>query len=244
MLWKTYAGRCIYRHLNGIQVRQNMTYRWLTFNSDAIQTLISRRHPERHGLEYIHALTIMARINPAVSCLLGLGGAGVAHALAPYLGTIPLDAIENNIEIIEVCSRYFLIERIKNLHIIHQDAFLYVQNTTARYQHLMVDLFNASSFPTHCSNVEFFGYCHRMLLPDGILAVNLANGYEQWRIFTHIRTHFEQCTVAIPIKGTQNMVVLAYKGVSVRPLLSTLTKQGLTQLTWDSTCGCVASLKE
>jgi len=242
MIWETCAGRCIHRNLNGIQVRQNMAYRWLTFGSDAIQTLISRRHPERYGLQYIQTLTIMARINPAVSCLLGLGGAGVAHALAPYLGSIPLDAVESNLGVIEICSRYFLIERIKNLHIIHQDAFLYVQNTTARYQHLMIDLFNAYSFPEHCSNVEFFGHCRRILLPGGILAVNLANLHEQWLVFMHIRAHFEQCTVSIPVKGSQNMIVLAYNGVSVKPLLNMLEKQGLKQLIWDSKWGCVARM--
>jgi spermidine synthase len=242
MIWQTYAGRCIHRNLNGIQVRQNMAYRWLTFDSDAIQTLINRRHPERHGLKYIQTLTLAARLNPAVSCLLGLGGAGVAHALAPDLGTIPLDAVESNFGVIEIGLRYFMTESIKNLHVIHQDASLYVQNTTARYQHLMIDLFNACSFPAHCSNVEFFGHCRRILLPDGILAVNLANLHEQWLVFMHIRAHFEQCTVSIPIKGTQNMIVLAYKGVSVKPLLSMLEKQGLKQLTWDSKWGCVARM--
>lgn len=242
MIWKTYAGRCIYHNLNGIQVRQNMAYRWLTLGSDAIQTLIYRRHPERHGLNYIQILTLMARMNPAVSCLLGLGGAGVAHVLAPYLGNIPLDTVENNSEVIDICSRYFLIERIKNLNIIHQDAFLYVQSTAARYQHLMIDLFDAHSFPAQCSHVEFFEHCRRILLPGGIVAINLANLHEQWRVFMHIRAHFDQSTVSIPVKGTQNMIVLAYKGVSVKPLLSMLEKQGLKQLTWEPKWGYVARI--
>ena len=245
MIWKTFAGRCIHRDTqHKIQVHQNLAYRWLTLGSDAIQSLISRRHPERHGLEYIQALTLAARINPGPSCLLGLGGAGVPHALSPYLKNHVLDAIENNLGVIEVCSRYFLTEQIKNLHSIHQDALVYVQNSTTRYQHLMIDLFNATSFPEHCNHAAFFGHCRRLLLPGGILAINLANHHEQRPVLMHIRAHFDQCTVAIPIKGTQNLVILASKSSSKKPLLNMLEKQGLKHLIWDSHWGYVASLTE
>jgi spermidine synthase len=243
MFWKTFAGRCIHRDINhNIQVHQNLVYRWLTLDSDAIQTLIHRRHPERHSLEYIQALTLAARTNPAPACLLGLGGAGVAHALSPYLGNRRLDAVENNLGVIEACSRYFFTEHIKNLHIIHQDALVYIQNSTTRYQHLMIDLFNATSFPERCNHADFFGHCRRILLPDGVLAVNLANHHEQRPVLMHIRTHFEQCTVAIPIQGTQNLVILACKSASRKPLLNLLEKQGLKQLVWDAHWGCVASM--
>ncbi|MDF1684549.1 MAG: hypothetical protein P1U36_07795 [Legionellaceae bacterium] len=242
MIWKAFAGRCIYHdssHDIHLQVHQNMLYRWLTLGSDAIQTLVNRRHPERPGLSYIPLLSLAARINPAPSCLLGLGGAGVAHALSPYLGTHRLDAIENNHHIINICSRYFLTQHINNLNIIHQDAFSYVQNTPARYQHLMVDLFTATSFPENCNHVDFFGHCRRRLLPGGVLAVNLANRHEQAHIFSHIRTHFEHCTVSIPVKGTQNIIILAYKNSLIQPLLNMLETHSAKQLTWDAHWGYV-----
>jgi len=50
MIWKAYAGRCIYHdssHDIHLQVHQNMLYRWLTLGSDAIQTLINRRIKQR-----------------------------------------------------------------------------------------------------------------------------------------------------------------------------------------------------
>lgn len=243
MFWKACAGLRIHQSPNGIQVRQNMVYRWLTFDSSAIQTLINRRHPERYGLRYIKTLTLAARRNPAPSCLLGLGGAGVAHALTPYFKNISLDAIESDLNVIDVCAKYFMMEQIHHLHVIHQDAFLHVQHTTSRYQHLMIDLFGAFSFPAHCNNVDFFSHCRRVLLPEGILAVNLANPHEQWPVFSHIRSQFEQYTVSVPIKGTQNMIVLAYKGTSIIPLLNMLEKEGLKQLTWDAKWGCVARIK-
>ena len=244
MIWRTIAGRCIHRGSNGLQVRQNLIYRWLTFDSPAIQTLLNYRHPERFGLNYINALTLPARTHPAPSCLLGLGGAGIAHALAPCFGDIQLDAIEHSLEVIEISSRYFMTDQLKNLHIIHQDAVVHVHHTTSRYQHLMIDLFNAHSFPEHCNNNDFFMNCKRLLLPHGVLAVNLANLREHWSVFMNIRDQFQQCTVCIPIKGTANVVVLAYKGASIKPLLSLLeNNHPIKKLTWDSQWGCVAQFK-
>lgn len=235
-------GRSIYKGLNGELVRQNLAYRWLTLGSDALQTLINRRNPERAGLQYIPALTMAAQLTPAPSCLLGLGGAGVAHALTPYFQTIRLDAIERSREVIEIAATYFMTEQLKHLHIIHQDAAYFAKNTSSYYQHVMVDLFNANTFPEHCNNSAFFGDCRRILLPEGILAVNLANMDEQWPIFSLIREHFSHCTVAIPIKGTANMVILAYKGNSAKPLLE-LCKRRFHKLTWDSKWGCIAELE-
>ena len=243
MIWKTFAGRCIHQGLNGATVQQNLAYRWLMLGSNAIQTLINRRHPDRSGLPYIQPLTMAARAMPGSSCLLGLGGAGVAHALAPGFVGAPLDAIESSLEVIELADTYFMTGKINHLTVMHQDAFLYVQHTEKRYQHLMVDLFNAHSFPSHCNNVEFFEHCRRVLLPGGILAVNLANLHEQWPVFMHIRDQFPQCTVSVPVKGTANMVVLAYKGESIKPLLNMLKNQPfLRELVWDSSWGCIANI--
>lgn len=243
MIWKTLAGRIIHQGSHGIAVHQNMAYRWLTFDSDAVQTLINRRHPEKYGLQYIQPLTLAARAKPATSCLLGLGGAGVAHAISPWFGDCPLDAVENNPEIIDIAAQYFMTNQIKNLNIIHQDAALFVEQAEPRYYHLMVDLFTAHSFPEQCNNADFFKQCRRVLMPNGILAVNLANLREQWSVYTHIRSHFQHCTISIPVKGAANMIVLACKAQSIKPMLDLLEQSRcLKYLNWDSSWGCVAGI--
>lgn len=238
MKWKTLAGRYLYQSKSGIKVTENMVYRWLTFDSNAIQTIINHHKPSRPAMQYIQPMTIAARANPGQSCLLGLGGAGVAHALQ---GLSRLDTVESSLEVIEIATLFFMTSQIKNLNIIHQDALLFVQHTEYRYQHLMVDLFNAHSFPEHCNNAAFFEHCQRILLPNGILAVNLANLDEQWSLFCYIRALFFQCTVSIPVKGTANMIVLAHNGRSIHPLLDILKNQPFSKrIVWDARWGCVA----
>ena len=242
-MWKTIAGRCVYQSQSGVKVHQNIFYRWLTLNSNAIQTLISRRYPERHELTYIHQLTFAVRAQPANCCLLGLGGAAVAHVLSPYLKNMQLTAVENNTEIIDIAAAYFMTKHLKHLTVIQEDANLFVKHHDTRYQHLMIDLYDAHSFPTHCNTEDFFENCRRMLLPNGTLALNIANLDEQWAVFNNIRKTFCQRTVSLPVKGAANMVVLAYNGPSVAPLLDLLkNSHGLKELSWDVRWGCVAQI--
>lgn len=240
MMWKTLAGRCIYTNDSGMKVEQNLFYRWLKFDSNALQTVIRRRQPQAPVLEYIYPLTLCARASPGKSCLLGLGGGGGAHALGPYLGSHQLDAVEIDHNVITIADNFFMTKTIKNLNIIHQDANKFVQCARIQYQHLMIDLFDANSFPENCNNTNFFEQCRRLLLPGGILTINLANIHEQWPIFNHIRNHFPYSTVSFPVKNSANMVVLAYKGKSVNSLLDLLNRhQRLKQLTWDPKWGYV-----
>jgi spermidine synthase len=241
MIWKTFAGRCIYHSPTGVRVWQNYSYRWLTFDSLALQTVINRKKPTRPALEYIHALTLGARISPGASCLLGLGGAGVVHALSPFFIHNTLTAVEKSSDVIDIANTYFMTESLPNLRIIHDDALSFVKKNSGQYQHLMIDLFNNDTFPRDCCNLEFFTYCQRILLPNGILAINLANTEERCPVFDLIRQVFKRSTLVIPIKHTANMVILAHNSASITPLLKVLTKNvTFKQLTWDPVWGCCA----
>jgi spermidine synthase len=242
-MWKTFGGHCIHQTQSGLKVYQNFFYRWLTFDSKAIQTLLNRRSPERGDLKYIKQLALAVRAQPADCCLLGLGGAAVAHLLAKDLGKAKFIVVENNDEVIQIATTYFMTERLKNMTVTHQDAHLFVQQCDIRYKHLLIDLFDAHSFPVHCNTPDFFAHCRRILLPDGIVALNIANLHEQWPIFQHIKQHFYQRTVLLPVKGTANIVILACNSSSIVPLLDLLKNSGyLKKLSWDSTWGCIAEI--
>ena len=242
-MWKIKGGRCIYQASNSIKVYQNFLYRWLTLDSSAIQTIINRRHLEKPELSYIHQLGFAVREQPANCCLLGLGGAAIVHSIAPYLNNSTILAVENNAEIIQIAAHYFMTDRIKNLSILHQDANLFVQQHNSTYQHVIVDLFDAHSFPKHCNSQQFFANCKRLLLPHGILAVNLANLHEQWPVFQHIRETFHQHTISLPVKGVANMVILACNSPSITPLLDLFkNNQCVKRLSWDAHWGCIAQI--
>lgn len=244
MLWKTLGGRCLKRTANGARIYDNYFFRWLTLDSDALQTVLNKFHPHKAGLNYINALIFMARETPGDCCMLGLGGAAIAHALSPCISGFRISAVEYSDEIINLAAQYFMTDLLSNLDVIHEEASVFVNNCPQQFKHLMVDLFNAESFPATCYNDHFFANCKRLLLPGGFLAVNLANRSEQRPIFDMIKKQFASSMITIPIKKCTNLIVIATKNDSITPLLSIFRQsKQLKKLTWDEYWGCVAELK-
>lgn len=217
-MWKTKFGRCIYTSDSGYKVYQNLCYRWLTLGSTALQTVVNRYKPSRPGLYYLPALTLMARKYPGSTCMLGLGGAGVALMLK----NMPLIAVDNSEEIIDIAKRFFMIEHLKNLKVINQDASEFVQKTGTKFVHLIVDLYNANHFPPECATAQFFSSCRKIISEEGFLALNLANIKEQSPIFNLVKVAFKH-TLVVPIRKSANMVIFASNSGSKELFLEKIT---------------------
>lgn len=207
-MWQTRLGRSIYTSSSGYNVYENCRYRWLTLGSDALQTVINRRNPAKPVLYYLPALTLMARAMPGEVCMLGLGGAGVAHLLVGTLFTDKITAVERSSEVITIAQQFFMTEQISTLEIIHQAAQDYLKQSTTCYPHLIIDLYGAHFFPKSCATADFFSDCAQHLSTNGFMAVNLANSREQWPIVQLIKQQFKN-TLIIPVRHSANMVVLA-----------------------------------
>lgn len=243
-MWKTILGHCIYESPTGTRVFQNPVYRWLKFDSKAIQSLINRYFPHRPELSYLKPLILPGQLQPGNCCMLGLGGGGAAHALSPYLGDTKLTIVESNEEVINIAKRFFMIDKLTNLSIIHQDASLFVRDYKSEFQHILVDLFTANAFPDHCSNEAFFADCKRLLKPEGVLAVNLANSHEHWPVFQLIQKQFLRSTITFPVAGSANMIILAQNSSSPNSFIDTLKKSHtLRRLAWDGKWGCIATMR-
>ncbi len=219
VILRTYLKWRIYESPNGAAIYQNFWYRWMTFNTRPIQTLVNRRHPERPLLNYIQPLTVAARHDPGETCLMGLGGAAIGHYLKANQPKLNLDVIEIDDEVIQLAEKYFRLNELSQLNIIQQDAAQFMQHPPKTYRHLLIDLFDAYHFPTSCDNPLFFKQCYENLEKEGILAINLANPTQHRRIYHFLQSHFDQGIVTVPIEHSTNMVMLASKTQSIDTLL-------------------------
>ena len=251
-MWQTIFGSPLYE-TDTLMVRQNALFRWLIFKTyqpppaspshTGVQTLIHRYFPAYFPLAYIPAMTLAYRSTPGNVCLLGLGGGGIAHALQPYRQHHLITAIEYQQSMIEVALTYFKLKHIRALDIIHQEAYAFLQQTQTSFQHVLVDLNDGLFFPKSCSQADFFKRCYACLVPQGSLAINIANPHEYQPILTHLRSCFGVSTLAIPIPKTTNVVVIAYKHPSIEPLVQTLlTQQRLRRLIWDPSWGYMSKI--
>jgi len=243
-MMQTMAGRCIHRSDSGIRVMDNGLYRWMMFESEAIQTLLFKAAPYTRGLRYIDALTFMAKTLPGDTCLLGLGGGGAAHALNKHMNTAKLSVVELDAEVIAVARQFFMLDRIANMTMLQAEAAAFIERCEQRFKHVLVDLYDAHQYPDGCNNRAFFMHCQRVLTEDGILSVNLANRLDHRSVFELIRDQFVGKTIVMPVTGRENLVIVAYKNQSPQRMIELLSQQNsIKKLSWDQDWGCIAELR-
>lgn len=236
-MWKTKCGRCIYTSLSGYKVYQNIFYRWLTLGSSALQTVINRRRPYVPILHYLPILSMMVRIVPGDCCLLGLGGAGIAHMLSSLCS---ITAVESSDEVIKIAQQFFMTDEIPHLTVVHQNALTFLHESKRTYPHILVDLYDANHFPAECSTDNFFVACRNVLSDDGFIAFNLANLSEQRVLFQLIQKQFKS-TVVIPIKQCANVVIIATKNEDKGFLINRVELSlEIKKISWVSGWGFVA----
>ncbi|MFA5959758.1 MAG: hypothetical protein WC785_04510 [Tatlockia sp.] len=243
MLWKTRFKTCIY-HASGIAVYQNWLYRWLQFDSPAVQTLIHRYRPHKPQLNYLPPLMLPATVHKKPCLMLGLGGGGIAHALKPYLGEQKLTIVEANAQVIALARQFFGVDTLTNVDIVHAEASDFLSQSNQCFSSILVDLFTDNHFPQGCSNALFFSHCKRLLEPAGVLAVNLANAREHWPVFQLLRDQFARSTLTIPVPRSSNLIVLAQKSDTILPFIEKLTQlKAINKASWDKRWGYLAEYR-
>lgn len=238
MRLKTLFRSSLY-HDDQIHLYENFFYRWMTFNSPAIQTLISKRNPARIALSYVNALTYAVRHCPGKTLLLGLGGGGVAHACPD----VSMHAVECNPCVIDLAQRYFYLERLPNLSITCDDAAHFLQEESKTWQHILVDVYQEDTLPSSCRTLEFIEDCKHCLKEDGVLAFNLTSFTKQMDIFGHIQAVFQDQTILFPVTRSSNVIILGFQ-LHQRALWiqKMQADQTIKALTFDAELGIVARL--
>jgi spermidine synthase len=240
---KTFFKRCIYQSKSGIKIYQNPLYRWMTFSTKPIQTLINRYNPTKPQLTYYPPLALAAYTQPGNSCLLGLGGGGMVHMLSNTLNGYTFDVVELSEEVVSLSKQYFGLDTLQGFNLHQQDAVEFISQTKTSYQTIMIDLFDDNALPEQCTTDSFFLDCYNKLKADGVLSINIANGKQQWDVLMKLKPLFEQGLISIPIDGSANIVMIASKTKTVEPLLDMIyATQTIQSQSWDPDWGYIIEL--
>lgn len=108
---------------------------------------------------------------PRHALLLGLGGGTVVQLLTRRFGPVPIIAVEDDPEIVEVARREFSLD-VDNLQIELVDAFAYVAAARRRFDLILVDLYRGNQPVRGTLGRPFLQALKRLLLPRGQIVVN------------------------------------------------------------------------
>jgi len=236
-----YKGKCIYSVKNdqhSIEVFENFRYRWLSFGSHYIQSIILKRKPHKPILKYIPHYCFFVTPDDNNALLLGLGGGAVLHYLSHQFSGLNMHAVDYDAQVIAISRQFFMQDSIANLSVENAEAFEFISRSTIFYDRIFIDLYNDYDFPLHCSSVDFFIQCKKRLSANGTLALNIVNFKKQYQLLSHLKEAFNNQVVSMVVPKSGNIIAHASIG---KPMLERLKEllaaKKIKSITWNQTLG-------
>jgi spermidine synthase len=112
---------------------------------------------------------------PARTALvLGDAGGTIPRAYARFFPHLRVDGVELDPTVTTAARHYLGLSSIHTLHTITDDARVYLERTTRRYDVIVVDAYRQPYIPFQLATTQFFQLVRTHLNPDGIVALNVA----------------------------------------------------------------------
>lgn len=212
-------GRCIHSETGAygeVRVFENDSVRWLQFDNDAVQSVMSLQYPERIALRYMQqmmAALLFCDHPPENALLLGLGGGAMLRFLRHCLKHIQFEVVERDAHVIRIANEYFDVSHNGDDIIIEHDSVdEFVSSSEKGYDLVLLDIIENMFTPKCFFDDAFFQHCRNRCGEKGVFAMNLIvdNDKAFKQIYTSVRNAFERRTVCLTDPDHRNIVILAF----------------------------------
>lgn len=154
--------------------------RHLIFGSrKGTQSMFFPNKPETLASSYMrHAFTALSALErkPERVLFIGLGGGVMPMFLRRHFPEALIDIVEIDKDLLPVAVDYFSFEKDPRMRIVFKDARLFAKKEPeGQYDLIFLDAYNGDYIPFHLATVDFFKCLKRLLKPEGVLAMNIAN---------------------------------------------------------------------
>jgi spermidine synthase len=231
----------IYQSPSGINVEENFIFRWVSFDDEAVQSLIKKRHPHLSVIPYIKPFLSFAKHTPEKTLLLGLGGGSCVHELKECIQNHRLTVIEASAEMIQIAKDYFSLPSHPNIEIICDKAEIFLTNNQRQFRHILIDLGETKGFPKDCSNSDFFQAGLDAMDDDGIMCINLAKFEDTQKVKECLKKVLAQKPLCVEIE--KNYLLYVTKTLPKNQLIAHLKQNfSIVSHSWDPIHGEVLSI--
>ena len=119
---------------------------------------------------------MIPNVRPRRALVLGLGAGTVVHLLTRRFGPVPIVAVDDDPEVIDVARAEFDLD-LANLQVEICDAFEFVAATDERFDLILVDLYHGPRPARGMLSRAFLAGLRRILLPRGQIVINCFDSY-------------------------------------------------------------------
>jgi predicted membrane-bound spermidine synthase len=124
---------------------------------------------------YVQLADTYPTMNPDASSYLVLGGGAysIPRQIYHFDDTMQISVVEIEPKLLDIAREYFELPDDSRITSYEQDARLFLQNTTNKYDVIYLDVFNSGHYiPPHLATVEFFRELKKRLSPKGVVYIN------------------------------------------------------------------------
>jgi predicted membrane-bound spermidine synthase len=114
-------------------------------------------------------------------CVIGLGAGTIPRNLTAAYGSLPIDGVELDGEIVNLARQYFHMNE-PNLHVIVQDGRYYLTTTQKKYDEIAIDAYQQPYVPFQLATHEFFQQVRTHLTPTGVAVINAGRTNKDFRL--------------------------------------------------------------
>lgn len=101
-------------------------------------------------------------------------GAGTSMSQLSYFFNANITGVEIDKTLTKIGKIFFNLKTVEKTKIIHEDARVFVNNTDKKYDNIIIDLYNGSTYvPFHLATVQFFKSVSNILSENGVVIVNI-----------------------------------------------------------------------
>ena len=144
----------------------------------------------KKGLLYIGKTSIQ-EMNAIL--ILGVAGGSVVKTLVNDFGfTKRIKGVEIDENCNKIANDYFGLNQLKNFTCIIDDAENFVQNTTEKFDLLIIDIFNDDKMPKFLFEKSFVENCQKLVTINGYILFNTMLPRNQKELLNHYKLYFSE----------------------------------------------------
>ena len=199
-----------------IEVSEERGVRYLHFGSRWIQGAMRIARPYALELEYTREMLMPLLLGedgqlPGRVLVIGLGAGSLVKYLYRHCERALITVVETNDQVLDAARAYFqLPDDPARLRIDIAEGSAYVATTSARFDLILVDGYDARGRVGALDSLAFYRHCRARLKPRGMVATNLVSGRRGVKpSVDRMRVAFDDCAVGLPPCRSGNASVLA-----------------------------------
>jgi spermidine synthase len=146
---------------------------------DNLHSAMDLQNPNRTVFPYTDYFNLAFLLNPTINRVLFIGGGGFTgpkQFLRDY-PNVTVDVVEIDPQVVSVAEQYFEVNASNpRLHIYTNDGRIFLQESNAHYDLIVLDAYSRSYVPFHLMTTEFFKLISAHLTENGTVISNLISG--------------------------------------------------------------------